>query len=173
MARDAGRVSDSGQSYTACMGTIPPDIADFLSSRRIAVAGVSRTGASAGNPVFRKLRTAGYDVFPVNPHATEIEGARAYLNIAAIGPPVDGVVIATHPNAAIDVVRDAADAGVRRVWFHRSFGQGSVSEAAVDECQARGLTCIVGGCPLMFSEPVDVAHRCMRWWLQRTGSVPR
>ena len=61
------------------MGTIPPDIADFLSSRRIAVAGVSRTGASAGNPVFRKLRTAGFDVFPVNPHATELEGARAYL----------------------------------------------------------------------------------------------
>lgn len=167
------RAEGHSQPYTADMAPLPSNISEFLSSRRIAVAGVSRTGASAGNPVFRKLRTAGFDVFPVNPHATELEGARAYPNIAAIGAPVDGVVIATHPNAAIDVVRDAADAGVRRVWLHRSFGQGSVSEAAVDECLARGLTCIVGGCPLMFCEPVDVPHRCMRWWLQRTGRVPR
>jgi hypothetical protein len=29
-----------------------------------------------------------------------------------------------------------------------------------------GLTCIVGGGPLMFCEPVDFAHRCMRWWLR-------
>jgi predicted CoA-binding protein len=155
------------------MGTAPSDIADFLSSRRIAVAGVSRTGASAGNPVLRKLRKAGYDVFPVNPHATELEGARAYPTLAAIGQPIDGVVIATHPDAALDVVRDAAATGVRRVWFHRSFGQGSVSQAAVDECHARSLACIVGGCPLMFCEPVDVGHRCMRWWLQRSGRVPR
>jgi predicted CoA-binding protein len=155
------------------MSTLPVDIAEFLSSRRVAVAGVSRTGASAGNPVIRKLRTCGYETFPVNPHATELEGARAYPTIRSIGVPIDGVVIATHPSAAIDVVRDAADAGVRRIWFHRSFGQGSVSQAAVDACHARNLTCIVGGCPLMFCEPVDLGHRCMRWWLQRSGRVPR
>jgi uncharacterized protein len=74
---------------------------------------------------------------------------------------------------AVDVVREAASAGVRRVWFHRSLGQGSVSQAAVDECHTRGIRCIVGGCPLTFCEPVDVAHRGMRWWLQRTGRVPR
>jgi uncharacterized protein len=155
------------------MGTLPSDVAEFLSSRRIAVAGVSRAGASAANPVFRKLRRAGFDVFPINPHAIELEGVRAYPSIAAIGTPIDGVVIATHPGVALDVVREAADAGVRRVWFHRSFGQGSVSQPAIDECRARGIRCIVGGCPLMFCEPVDVGHRCMRWWLQRTGRVPR
>jgi hypothetical protein len=25
----------------------------------------------------------------------------------------------------------------------------------------------------MFCEPVDLGHRCMRWWLQRQGRVPR
>ena len=155
------------------MSTLPSHVAEFLSSRRIAVAGVSRTGASAANAIFARLRRAGFDVFPINPHATELEGVRAYPNITAIGTPVDGVVVATHPDVAVDVVREAAGAGVRRVWFHRSFGQGSVSQAAVDECRTRGIRCIVGGCPLMFCEPVDVAHRCMRWWLQRTGRVPR
>jgi hypothetical protein len=25
----------------------------------------------------------------------------------------------------------------------------------------------------MFCEPVDFGHRCMRWWLQRQGRVPK
>jgi hypothetical protein len=39
--------------------------------------------------------------------------------------------------------------------FTRSFGNGSVSEEAIRECDTRGIECIVGGCPLMFCEPVE------------------
>jgi uncharacterized protein len=73
----------------------------------------------------------------------------------------------------VHVVNQCADCGVPRVWFHRSFGNGSVSDAAVRACASRNLSCIVGGCPMMFCEPVDVGHRCMRWWLQRKGRVPK
>jgi hypothetical protein len=31
------------------------------------------------------------------------------------------------------VVRECADLGIRHVWLHRSFGQGSVAEEAVGE----------------------------------------
>jgi hypothetical protein len=62
---------------------------------------------------------------------------------------------------------------VKRVWFHRSFGDGSVSEEAVSECERLGIESIVGGCPLMFCDPVDIGHKCMRWWFQRSGRVPR
>jgi predicted CoA-binding protein len=106
------------------MGALPSDIAEFLSSRRIAVAGVSRTGASAANPVFRKLQRAGHEVFSVNPHATELEGVKAYPSLMAIGGPVDGIVVGTHPDTSLDVVRDAAAVGVRHVWFHRSLRTG-------------------------------------------------
>jgi len=61
---------------------------------------------------------------------------------------------------------------VRHVWFHRSFGTGSVSDAAVEACRARGIEPIVGGCPMMFCGSVDIGHACMRWWLQRRGRVP-
>jgi hypothetical protein len=81
------------------------------------------------------------------------------------------VVIATHPDASADVVRQAAARHVPRVWFHRSFGQGSVSARAVHECADHGIACIVGGCPLMYCQPIDVGHRCMRWWLDRRGRI--
>lgn len=149
----------------------PALIADFLKGTRFAVAGVSRKADSAANPVFRKLRSAGYEVFPVNPNAAEVEGVACYPNLESIPGELEGVVVATHPEQSLEVIRQAIARRVPRVWFHRSFGQGSVSDAAVRECEAHGIACIVGGCPLMYCKPVDVGHRCMRWWLDRRGRI--
>jgi predicted CoA-binding protein len=155
------------------MATLPDSVADFLRAKRIAVAGVSRSGTQAANAIFRKLRDSGYEALPVNPAAQQVEGVRSFPDLVSIPGSVDGLVIATHPKVSIDLVRQCVDRGIRRVWFHRSFGQGSVSEEAVRECQAQGIHCIVGGCPLMYCEPVDVAHRCFRWWLRWWRRVPR
>jgi predicted CoA-binding protein len=151
---------------------MPSNVAQFLSGKRFAVAGVSRQPHQAANAIFRKLRSSGFEVFPVNPNAMEIENEHCYPELAAIPGSLDGVVIATHPRDALDIVGQCGDQGVRRVWFHRSFGEGSVSDEAVRGCNARGIQCIVGGCPLMYCEPVDLPHRCMRWLLRLGGRVP-
>jgi predicted CoA-binding protein len=154
------------------MAKVPENVAGFLAGKRFAVAGVSRDATQPANAVYRKLRDAGYEVFAINPKASEVEGTRCHPDLASVPEPIDGVVIVTHPDASLGVVRQCAERGVRRVWFHRSFGDGSVSDAAVRECEARGIECIVGGCPLMYCNPVDLGHRCMRWWLRRRGRVP-
>jgi uncharacterized protein len=151
----------------------PESVATFLRGKRIGVAGVSRDRNQAANAVFRKLKASGYEVFPINPHASQVEGTMCYTDVASITGTLDGVVIATSPKVAIDVVNQCHDRGVGRVWFHRSFGTGSVSEEAVAACAAHGIECIVGGCPMMFCEPVDIGHKCMRWWFQRRGRVPK
>jgi hypothetical protein len=153
------------------MANVPRSVSEFLSGERIAVAGVSRSSSQAANAIFRKLRDSGYETVPINPNASEVEGERCYPDLATVPGSVDGVVVATHPDVALELVRQCEGRGVRRVWFHRSFGAGSVSEDAVRRCETSGIDCIVGGCPLMFCEPVDVGHRCMRWWLQRRGRV--
>ena len=119
------------------------------------------------------MKDCGYEVFPINPNADKVEGVRCYANVAAIPGDLDGVVIATHPAVSAEVVRQCNERGVTHVWFHRSFGNGSVSAEALRECEHLGIKCIVGGCPLMFCEPVDIGHKCMRWWLQRRGRVPK
>jgi predicted CoA-binding protein len=155
------------------MVKIPDSVTTFLRGRRFAVAGVSRQPGQAANAVFRKLRDAGYEVFPVNPKASTVEGVTCYSNLVSVPGQLDGVVIATAPDVSAQIVRECSARDVRRVWFHRSFGNGSVSDEAVRECKTRGIDCIVGGCPLMFCEPVDFGHKCMRWWLQRQGRVPQ
>lgn len=154
------------------MKNIPDSINRFLDGKRLAVAGVSRQSNQPANAIFRRLRESGYDVVPVNPRAPEVEGVSCFPTLRDVPGSIDGVVIATPPAASLDVVRQCAEKGIPRVWIHRSFGEGSVSDEAVAECESHGIECIAGGCPMMFCEPVDFGHRCMRWWLQRKGKVP-
>ena len=122
------------------MANLPTSIAEFLSGKRFAVAGVSRSSDQPANSIFRRLQDSGYEVFPVNPNASEVEGVQCYPDIASVPQPLDGVVIVTHPDASIEVVRQCSESGVQRVWFHRSIGEGSVSEEAVRECEAVSYT---------------------------------
>jgi hypothetical protein len=154
------------------MANLPSDVAQFLSGKRFVVAGVSRDVKQPANAIFRKLRAAGFEVVPVNPRANQLEGVACHADLASVPGAVDGVVVVTAPAAAADVVRQAAVRGIERIWFHRSFGDGSVSEAALQACAQAGIRPIVGGCPLMYCEPVDIAHRCFRWWLGRQHRVP-
>ncbi len=157
------------------MTTTPLEAAvrDFLEQKRIAVAGVSRSKNQAANAIYRKLRATDYEVFAVNPKTETVEGDSCYPRLAAIPGNVDAVVIATCPEAAPEVVRECAELGIERVWMHRSFGRGSVSDEAVRLCEEHGIRVIPGGCPMMFCAPVDPAHRCMRWFLKLTGGLPK
>lgn len=154
------------------MRPLPASVSAFLAGGRVVVAGVSRDSAQPANAVFRKLRSAGYDVVPVNPRADTVEGVRSFAALADVTGDVHGVVVVTPPAAAEAVVRACVDRGISHVWLHRSFGAGSVSSRAVERANAAGMTCVIGGCPLMFVDPVDVGHRCMRWWLGRRGRLP-
>ncbi len=154
------------------MSRVPPSIERFLHGRNIAVAGVSRQSGQAANAIFRKLRKSGYTVYPINPNSESLEGVRCFPEVAALPKPIDGVVIATHPEVSPELLQQCAAAGLSSVWLHRSFGHGSVSREAVEIAENRGLECIEGGCPMMFCPPVDIAHRCMRWWLGRKGRLP-
>jgi predicted CoA-binding protein len=146
---------------------------EFLSSRRIAVTGVSRTSQGhGGNVVYTRLRDRGYDVFAVNPNADTVEGDRSYPDLRSIEGGVDAVVIATRPEQAAATVRECIDLGVHHVWMHRSLGAGSVDAAAARWGHKAGLTVIEGGCPLMFNPVSDPAHKVIRFVCRCARTLP-
>lgn len=154
------------------MPTMKEAAAEFLAQPRIAVTGVSRSAKDHGaNTIFRRLRDRGYDVFPVNPNADEVEGVRSYHDLASIPDGVGAVVIATAPERAEGTLRECAALGVSQVWMHHGPGPTSVSAAATEWGRARGITVIDGGCPLMFEPTADFAHKIMRVVL--SGRVPK
>jgi predicted CoA-binding protein len=153
------------------MMTYDAAVADFLAQHRIAVAGVSRSPGAAANFVFRKLRAAGHEVYPVNPAADMLEGGPCYRDLAAIPGGVSAVVVMTPPQAAAGIIQDCARLGITRVWLHRTLGNGSASAAAIQAASDAKITLIPVGCPAMFCAP-DLAHRCFRWCLEVTGRIP-
>jgi predicted CoA-binding protein len=151
--------------------SIPDAVTEFLAQKRLAVAGVSRTPQQPANAIYRRLRDTGHEVYATNPEADAVEGDPCYATLSALPVRVDGVVIATPPAAAAAVVRECAELGIGRVWMHRSFGDGSVSEEAVALGREKGISVIVGGCPMMFCGKVDPFHRCMGWFLRVRGRI--
>ena len=155
--------------------TLETKVQDFLAQKRIAIAGVSREHRDhpVGNLIYRRLKTTGHDVFPVNPHMQSFEGAPCYPDVRSIPGGVDGVVIITRPAATAQIVRDCDAAGVRRVWMHQSVASSSsVSAEAVEYCRQHGISVIAGACPMMFGPGVDFGHTCLRWFLQLRGGLP-
>jgi predicted CoA-binding protein len=156
------------------MPTIKDAASDFLTQRRIAVTGVSRKPQSHGsNVVYKRLRDRGYEVFAINPNAEEVEGDHAYPDLHSIPGGVDAVVIATRPELAQDAMYECAELGIRHVWMHRSFGDGSVSDSATAYGREHGITVIDGGCPCMFDPTADLGHKAMRVVLTLNGNVPK
>jgi predicted CoA-binding protein len=156
--------------------TLEEKVHEFLAQKRIAVAGVSRDNSRhpSANLIYRRLKAAGHDVFPVNPNMPTFEGDRCYPDVKSIPGRVDGVVIVTRPEVTRRIVQDCGDAGIRRVWMHQSMVQGSsVSPEAVEYCREHGITVIAGACPMMFGPGVDFGHKCMRWMMKLTGGLPQ
>ena len=156
------------------MQKIKDAAAEFLTSKRVAVTGVSRSaGDHGGNVVYTRLRDRGYEVFAVNPNAETVEGDPCYHDLASIPGGVDAVVIATRPEIADETMRECAGLGIRHVWMHRGPGAGSVSPAAAEYGREHGIAVIDGGCPCMFGPTADVGHKAMRLVFTLAGNVPR
>ena len=156
------------------MPSIKEVAAEFLAHKRIAVTGVSRNPKGHGsNFVYRRLRERGYEVFAVNPNADEVEGDPCYHDLKTIPGGVDAVVIGTRLEIAEDTMFECVDLGITRMWMHRSFGPGSVSEAAAAYGRSHGVTVIDGGCPLMFEPTSDPGHKVMRVICRLAGTVPK
>jgi uncharacterized protein len=139
-------------------------IDDFLAQRYLAFVGASRDSKQFANAVYRLLRGDGRVLYPVNQSdaAVTIEGDVAYRRLADVPDPVDGVVVMVPHAAEAQLVRDAIERGIGRMWIHRSGGRDPVSDDVRKLCQDAGVKLVDGACPFMFVEPVRGVHRFHR-----------
>jgi predicted CoA-binding protein len=149
------------------------EVRDFLALRRIALVGVSRDPKDFSRMLFRAMSDRGYDMVPVNPSVGELENRRCFARVQEIDPPVEGALIMTPSQNTLRIAQDCAEAGVRRVWMHRSGGSGSVSQDAVDFCHQHGIRLVEGHCPFMFLPHTPFFHRVHGFFLRLTGAYPQ
>ena len=148
--------------------------ATFLSQKKIAVIGVSTTNKmEPANGNFKALKERGYEVFPVNPKADLFEGERCYHTIGELGPEISAALIFTHPAVTGDVARECFEKGIKNIWVHRSFGEGSHSNTATAFFKDKeGVNFIDGACPMMFINKADWFHKTLKTVMKWTGKLP-
>ncbi|MDF1722393.1 MAG: acetate--CoA ligase family protein [Minwuia sp.] len=86
----------------------------MFEARSVAVIGASADATRIGGRPVAMLRDKGYtgEIYPVNPKREEIQGLKAYPNIAAVPGSVDLAICAVPGQLVEDVVRQCADKGV-------------------------------------------------------------
>ncbi|RFT16580.1 MAG: CoA-binding domain [Candidatus Saccharicenans subterraneus] len=124
-------------------------INEFLNEKEIAVVGASRNPAKYGNIVFKKLKSAGYLVYPVNPRADLVDGQRAYPDLASLPETVRAAVVVVPPEISEKIAAQAVAAGFRYIWFQ----PGAESETAISLLEAAGISVIHGTCLLVRVSP--------------------
>lgn len=144
-------------------------IQEFLSQKTIAVVGVSRNKDKFGNMIFRELKSKGYKALAVNPNADMVEGERCYPALGALPEKPNGAVLVLHPDDTLQVIRDAAQLGIKHIWLQ----QGANSLKGENLCRELGLHCVSGECIFMFLEPVESIHAFHRFLRRIFGRMPK
>ncbi|AEH24579.1 CoA-binding protein [Pyrococcus yayanosii] len=95
--------------------------------RRIALVGASPNPDKYGNVILRDLLGKGFEVLPVNPKYDEIEGLRCYRSVRELPKDVDVIVFVVPPHVGLQVVKEAAKAGFKRLWFQPGAESGEIA----------------------------------------------
>jgi predicted CoA-binding protein len=111
----------------------------------IAIVGASTNRAKYGNKAVRAFVRAGFEVYPINPNASYIEGLPAYASLDDL--PVDRldrVSFYVPPHIALRVLDQVARKSVGEVWLN----PGADSPAVVDRARSLGVE-VVQACSIL------------------------
>ncbi len=163
------------------MAKIDTLVKDFLAQKKIAVVGVSDRRETGCNAAYKRFKSAGYQVYAVNPRIANFEGDPCYPDLKSIPEKPEAVFILSNPQVTQQVVGQCVELGIKHVWMHCMMGtkpglaanMSSVSQDAVRMCRENGISVIPGSCPNQFLHP-DFGHSMMRgmWRLFGFMSVP-
>lgn len=121
--------------------SLPENIRAFLDGTPHAVVGASRDRSKYGNKVLRVYQQNGREVYPVNPHAIEVEGLTCYPDLASLPKAVHGISIITPPHVTESIIEQADALGIKNVWMQ----PGAESKRAIQRAEQAGMNLIAEG----------------------------
>jgi uncharacterized protein len=114
----------------------------LLSSRVIAIVGLSPKEDKPSNTVARYLREAGYKIIPVNPGYDEVLGEKCYHALADVPEKIDIVDIFMRADSIMPVVEEAVKVKPKCIWLQL----GIVNEEAKKTAENHGITFFMDVC---------------------------
>lgn len=143
-------------------------IESFLSTKKIAIAGVSRNPKKFGYVVFKELSRKGFDVYPINPNTSSLDGSPCFQSISALPSEVRNLLILTPKDQTTGLVKEAISTGISSIWIQ----QMSETPEALQIAEENKVNLISKQCILMWAEPVKGFHRFHRNLKKLFGLLP-
>lgn len=112
--------------------------------KTIAILGASSNRAKYGNKAVRAFQAQGYDVYPVNPGASKIEGLKAYPSVNEIPGEVETASVYLPPEKTLSILDDLKAKGVSTIFLN----PGSEDDAVVARANELGLN-IIQACSIV------------------------
>ena len=111
------------------------EIQKFLEPRKMAIAGASRYQKKFGGSVFKELLENGFELYPVNPRANEIQGIKCYHSVEELPPDVEHLYIVTPNYETVLVAHAAVRKGFKMIWIQ----QKSETPEAINAIEKAGI----------------------------------
>jgi hypothetical protein len=108
--------------------------------RTVAIIGASQDRRKFGNKAVRAYAAKGWTIYPVNPRASEVEGAAAYPSIESVPTPLDAVALYVPPTVGLELLPAIAAKQPRELWIN----PGAESDELTAKAKALGLRPILG-----------------------------
>jgi predicted CoA-binding protein len=120
-----------------------PQIKEFLNKEgRIAVVGASNNPEKWGYRLYKKLKSSGFQVYPVNPKHSIIDKDACYPEIKALPERPDVVITVVKPEITEKIAEECAKLHINKLWMQ----PGSESEKAIELCRNNGIEVIYNLC---------------------------
>jgi uncharacterized protein len=106
--------------------------------KTVAVIGASADRMKYGNKAVRAYKQQGYQVFPVNPKVTALEGLPVYSSISVVPVRPNLVSVYLPPAILLKVLPEIAAKGCDELWLN----PGTESPEVLSEAERLGLNVI-------------------------------
>ncbi len=124
-------------------------IESFLTNRKIALVGVSRTKSKFGNEVFKQLLGKGYEVVPVHRVMTEFEGHACFGSIESLPDDVSAICLVVPKTETDALLQAALNRGIRQIWVQQMSETSFTNQLAAQS----GANIVLGRCIFMYTSP--------------------
>jgi len=112
--------------------------------RTVAIIGASADSTKYGNKAVRAFKQQGYQVFPVNPKLTELEGLPVFASISTVPVRPNLVSVYLPPPVVLKVLPEIAAKGCDELWLN----PGTESPEVLSEAERLGLN-VVQACSIV------------------------
>lgn len=110
----------------------------MLEQKIWAVVGANNDPNKYGNIIYKKLKSRGYEVYPVNPKYEQVDGDPCYRDLKSL-PRKPGVInMVVTPKRGKAIIEEAAELGIKNIWLQ----PGTYDDELLELINNKGLVAV-------------------------------